>query len=179
MNRSWFVHLVFVLAVLVQLGIVIYPSAQKIAIRSVPENVITLRTKPVDPYDVMRGYYMTLNFEISEPPGFTHDEGRVGETVYTVLERGDDEVWNAVSTSYAMPALKQGQRIIKGWVAQRSWRGLIMYGIEKYFVPETMGEEIEQKIRDRRQQILVDVAVDEHGDGAVLRLHVGDAVYEY
>lgn len=172
-------HLAFALAVLVQLAIVLFPSAEKIALRSDPGLVIQLKTGPVDPYDAMRGYYMTLRYEISAPPGFEHDEERAGETVFTLLEQGEDGIWHARSCTTAAPVLEPRQRMIEGWVTRNQWKGPVLYGIEKYYVPETMRKEIEDAIRAEQEEIVVDVAVDDKGRSAVLRLHVGGKTYEY
>lgn len=172
-------HLLFVVAVLAQLGILAVAPAEKIMIRR-EGRVVTLRTRPVDPYDVVRSYYMTLNYEAAEPPGFEFRSEERGARMYTVIAEGEDGVWSAVSCGAEPPAeLEEGQALLKGRVTLSRRDGPVVYGIEKYFVPETMRHEIEDAIRERQQRILVDVAVDGDGDAAVLRLHVGDAVYEY
>jgi uncharacterized membrane-anchored protein len=134
----------------------------------------------VDPYDVLRGYYMTLSYVIAEPEGARLENAKTGAVKYTVLERGDDGIWRALACEDEPPAeLGEGRALIRGRVDKRWRQGPIVYGIEKYFVPETMRREIEQAIRDEGHAILVDVAVDDDGDAAVLRLHVGEKTYEY
>ena len=169
----------FVLAVLVQLGILALAPAEKIMIRS-SGRTVTLETRPVDPYDVLRGYYMTLSYEISQPLGAVFHRKERGDVKYTVLVRGDDGIWRPLALEDAMPAdLGEDRAVIKGRVDKRWGRGSVVYGIEKYFVPEAMRREIEQAIRDEGERILVDVAVDDDGDASVLRLRVGDRTYEY
>jgi len=172
-------HLVFAVAVLAQFVILAVAPAEKIMIRA-EGRVVTLRTRPVDPYDVLRGYYMTLSYEVSEPPGFSAKDEERGARKYTVIAAGEDGVWSAVSCGYEPPAeLAEGQALLKGRVTLSRRDGPIVYGIEKYFVPEETRREIEDAIRGQQQRIRVDVAVDSDGDAAVLRLHVGDKVYEY
>jgi len=171
-------HILFVAAVAAQLAILAWSPLEKCLIRA-EGTVIVLRTRPVDPYDVLSGYYMTLSFEISEPDGLDESGLTEGATVYTTLARGDDHVWNAVAVGDALPAdLADGEAVIKGR-RSNSWRTSVIYGIERYYVPEAMREEIEDAIRAEEQQILVEVAVDDDGDSSLLRLRVGDTVYEY
>ncbi len=172
-------HVAFIAALLVQFGILAWPPMEKSIIRETGR-MITLRTGPVDPYDVMRGYYMTLGFEISRPPGFESEKGRAGERVYTLLQEGEDGVWNALSAGFEPPAeLTENQVVIRGRIRPAFRQSLIDYGIEKYFVPEAVRSEIEKAIRGEGSRILVDVAVDSDGDSSVLRLHVGEEIYEY
>lgn len=172
-------HLIFAAAVLAQIAIMAVSPVDKMMIRS-SGRVITLETRPVDPYDVMRGYYVTLHYRISEPPGYSKNAPRNGDTVYVLLKRDDDGIWNAQEALFEFPdEVGEDQVVIKGWVPDSRWRDPILFGIEKYFVPEDMGAEIEAAMRDRTGRILVEVAVDEKGNAALLRLKVGETTYEY
>jgi len=171
-------HLFFALALLAQLVILAWSPVEKSMIRA-RGTVIVLRTAPVDPYDVLSGYYMTLRYEISDPPGLEDSGVAKGATVYTTLARGEDAVWSAVGVSGGAPSdLGDDELVIKGCRVD-NWRRKIVYGIERYYVPEEMHDEIEDAIRGEKERILVEVAVDVDGDASVLRLRVGDAVYEY
>ncbi len=182
-------HIFFGLCVLAQLAILAVKPTEKLIIRHVTGGVITLQTVPVDPYDVMRGYYMTLRYEISDPPEFKYSREKSGATVYTLLKKGPDGVWHGVSVSDEIPTdlekpIEPGgpareRAVIRGTVAARRSHGPIRYGIEEYFVPEEMRHEIERDISREGQRILVDVAVDPKGRSSILRLHVGDKTYEY
>lgn len=180
-------HVLFFAAVVVQLAILAWSPLEKCLIRA-EGTVVVLRTRPVDPYDVLSGYYMTLRFEISEPAGVEELGLAQGETVFTTLARGQDGVWNAVGVSAALPDdLAEGEAVIKGRRDDTLRSGLIfgvertsvIYGIERYYVPEAICDEIENAIRAQEEQILVEVAVDDDGDSSLLRLRVGDEVYEY
>jgi uncharacterized membrane-anchored protein len=172
-------HLVFAAAVLAQIAIMAVSPIEQMKIRS-SGRVITLMTRPVDPYDVMRGYHVTLSYKISEPPGFDKNAAETGETVYVRLKRDEAGIWNAEEAFSEFPqVLGEDRIVIKGRVPDNTWPNPILFGIEKYFVPEEMGERIEADVRDRRQRILVDVAVDDEGNAALLRLKVGENVYEY
>ncbi|MBI2208258.1 GDYXXLXY domain-containing protein [Candidatus Woesearchaeota archaeon] len=89
---------------------------------------VILKTQPVDPFDIFRGQYMTINYEISnvELP----EEIKEGDNVYVLLKEGDDKIWHAERVS---PNKPDNGVFIKG-TARQSWRGLtVEYGIEQYF----------------------------------------------
>ena len=89
---------------------------------------VILKTQPVDPLDVFRGQYLTINYEISRvllPAG-----AKEGDTVYVSLKEGDDKIWHAEKVSFSKP---DSGIFIRG-TAKQSWRGLgVEYGIEQYF----------------------------------------------
>lgn len=68
-----------------------------------------------------------------------------------------------------------GAVVIKG----RKKYSRITYGIEAYYVPETVREAIERDLRDHIDKARVEVAVGPFGNGVILRLRVGKRVYEY
>ena len=90
---------------------------------------VVLKTQPVDPFDIFRGQYMTISYEISVVDLPT--EAKEGDTVYVSLKEGEDKIWHAEKASLTKPAAGV---FIKG-TAKTSWRlGLgVEYGIEQYF----------------------------------------------
>mgnify|MGYP001572134655 FL=1 len=89
---------------------------------------VILKTQPVDPFDVFRGQYMTINYEIS---GVGLPEGaKEGDSIYVLLKEGEDKIWHAEKTSLSKP---DSGIFIRG-TARQSRRGLSLeYGIEQYF----------------------------------------------
>src|ERR1019366_3838972 len=72
--------------------------------------VVLLETRPVDPRDLLRGDYVTLNYKISDvrftlsPPVLTNGLA-AGETVYVALERrGQSHELVLASTNQITPA---------------------------------------------------------------------------
>ncbi len=173
MNRS---ILFFILAVAAQFLILAAVPAQKIYTRAVGRSVM-LKIRPVDPYNILSGYYVTLNYEISNPSSFGESAGSYrGEQVYAILERRDDGLWRPVSLSKSYPAnLPENRIAIRGRYSY--WR--IEYGIEEFFIPETQRAEIEQGLRKNPDQARVEVKVDSKGNAALVRLLIGDRVYDY
>ncbi len=170
-------HVLFFIALVVQLGILAYAPVGKMAILR-NGRPVTLRIPSIDPFNVIRTSPMTLNFEIGYLPGLEEGTIERGETVYAVIVEDDEGVWNAIRWEKEIPEhLEEGEVVIRG---RGSWWGkLVVYGIEKYFLPEAERAAIEKAVCEEGKVFLVDVIVDSDGDAAVLRLRVGDVIYEY
>ena len=124
MNKQY-IRLIIALAVVLGISgiFILYLSMPLIGGKTV-----VLKTQPVDPFDIFRGQYMTISYEISRidfPP-----EAKEGDPVYVSLEEDEDGIWNGKGSSLNKP---DGGVFIKGTLRQ-SWRGLTAeYGIEQYF----------------------------------------------
>ena len=89
---------------------------------------VVLKTQPVDPFDILRGQYLTISYEISTVN--LTSEAKEGDTVYVSLKEGDDKIWHAEKVSL----IKPDEGIFIRGTAKQSWRGLgVEYGIEQYF----------------------------------------------
>jgi uncharacterized membrane-anchored protein len=170
-------HVLFVLALVVQLGILAYAPVGKMAILR-NGRPVTLRIASSSVFDMLRSSPVTLNFEIGYLPGLEEGAIERGEPVYTVLTEDDEGVWNAIRWEKEFPEhMEEGEVVIRGRGSR--WGRLVVYGIEKYFLPEAERAAVEEAFTGAGKWFLVDVAVDSDGDAAVLRLRVGDTVYEY
>jgi uncharacterized membrane-anchored protein len=100
---------------------------------------ILLKTRPVDPQDLLRGDYMILGYEIADvslPPSV-----REGDACWVILEpRG--EYYVAVRASVDQPVVEGAQIAVR---ATRESRGLA-FGIEHFYVPEGKGTPRFEKI---------------------------------
>lgn len=173
MNRH---ALYFVLAVVAQFLILAAVPAQKIYTRATGRSAL-LKIRPVDPYNVLSGYYVTLNYEIASPGSFA-DPGVAwgGDQVYAMLEKQADGVWRPVSLSKSYPAnLPENRIAIRG----HHMHNQIAYGIEVFFIPEDKRAEIEQGLRKNPDQARVEIKVDSKGNTALVRLLIGDHIYDY
>ena len=172
MNRR---ALWFVLAVAAQLLILAAVPAQKIYTRTTGKTVL-LKTAPVDPYSIMSGYYVTLNYEISNPRSGNNWEQRlVGKQVWVTLKPDSNGIWNAVSVNDKKPAVSNDEVVIKG-TKQYS---RIEYGIESYFIPEDARDKIAQDLRKNPRDAKVEVKVDADGNAAITKLIIQDRIYSY
>ena len=89
---------------------------------------VILKTQPVDPFDLLRGQYLIINYEISGAD--LSAEAKEGDTVYVLLKESDDKIWHADKVLLNKP---NNGVFIRG-TAKQSWRGLgVEYGIEQYF----------------------------------------------
>ena len=175
MNKAR-LYIPFALALAMQLVMLAAVPGGKI-IPKIAGTTVILKVEPVDPYRRFKGYYLDLRYEISRPEPADQWNGLPGNTlVYTVLAEGDDGFWHAVSVHSRRPeTLDEGAVVIKG----RKKHSRITYGIEAYYVPETVREAIERDLRDHIDKARVEVAVGPFGNAVILRLLVAEKVYDY
>jgi uncharacterized membrane-anchored protein len=112
---------------------------------------IRLQTEPIDPRDIFYGDYVILNYEISRVPAMLwRGEGRpeYGDVVYVKL-REDGGVYHASAIYPRKPQTSSEEVVLKGRI-NYSWDETIriIYGLERYYVPEGTGKELEEKSRD-------------------------------
>jgi uncharacterized membrane-anchored protein len=119
-----------------------------------------LRAEPVDPRDLLRGDFVILNYEISRPPqnialpSFAWDE-----RVYVRLQP-DDGFWVIETISR--------ERLEGKPVLQARWQeGRLIYDLERYFVPEGMG--------DPPPPYTVEIAVNPLGQPQIQRFYANGA----
>ncbi|WP_164553355.1 GDYXXLXY domain-containing protein [Brevibacillus marinus] len=137
---------------------------------------ITLKTAPIDPRDLFYGDYVRLEFDISRLDLRTipHDlNGPLHDTaVYVVLEQKGKPWHEAAGVYQNKPQLAPGQTMLSGRVpyySGDSWDELrIVYGFERYYVPENTGREIEQ---NAAAGWLADLRVAGSGEAVLRRLY--------
>jgi len=146
---------------------------------------VILKTVPVDPYDLLRGYSVTLNYDISQVatlhqlPGWSEfEKQKVGDSewsatqsFYLVLEapQGANTApplpWRAVRISRERPTnLASNQVSLQGQMKY----GSVQYGLERYYIPEDQRDDINQNISAAQgnqgtQPIVVEAKVDAQG----------------
>ncbi len=101
---------------------------------------VLLEIRPVDPRDLLRGDYVTLDFNISH-----YGKYRLPYRDINVILKTDEN--NIAEIDFIVPQNSPGKEFkkelyLKGTVT----RNRIKYGIESYFVKEKTGREIERKI---------------------------------
>lgn len=169
MRRWW--PLVLVLAV--QFGILAAIPARKVAARLLGTDV-TLWTRPVDPYDALSGYHVTLGYEVERPdPERVEDGIEDGDEVYVNLVR-DVPAWRVRSVSRDLPG-DDGD----GVSIRATWRSgnPALQGVDRLFIPEARRQRVADAMREAEGRALADLEVDGNGNAAVLRLRVGGEVF--
>ncbi|WP_139925334.1 GDYXXLXY domain-containing protein [Hymenobacter sp. DG01] len=130
---------------------------------------ITLRTSPVDPRDLLYGDYVNLRYSVSELPGRLWKGTtlpRRHQPAYVLLEPRPDGTYEAVAAFPEKPATTGRQAVLRGSVQDVWRRGLrLRYGLERYYVPEGEGRQLE-----RRQSLRVQVSVAPWGQARITRV---------
>ena len=183
----------FIFAVSIQVAIVLSIPVPK-AITLARGSTIYLATRPIDPYDLLRGRYVTLDYEAENPailetlPGYRSRPeleefyGRIPPRIYLVMEPNEPEAavaaWQPVRVAYSLPQdLGAGQHLLAGRLVNR-WQNLeVDIGLGRYFIPEAIGDELEEDIRQHREATLAEVKVDRRGNAAIVGVWVEDRQY--
>ncbi|WYL97056.1 MAG: GDYXXLXY domain-containing protein [Gloeotrichia echinulata IR180] len=167
----------FVVPLVIQAGLILAVPAQSIY-TLVTGKTLILQTVPVDPYDLLRGYSVTLNYEISdidklrELPGWNelvkqHPGGKEydsttnkqyqslaqGTSLYVILQQQKSSAktptaWKLVGVSGQTPTNLSANQI-----SLKGWyRGYnsIDYGLETYYIPEDQRNDINNDISNAR-----------------------------
>lgn len=174
-------------AALIQCGILGFMIQSRASILQNGTEII-LKTEPVDPRDLLRGDYVTLGYSISAFPAteITGDpKTYFGDStpVYLALKRGMDGIWVKNRASVAPIAdLKSDEvlitgRTLYGFTPQTSDNVRVVYGIERFYVPEGEGKVIEEGQREKRIDAVVMVSASGKAQMKALR-DEGIALYE-
>ena len=119
---------------------------------------IELKLLPIDPFDLVRGQYLTLNYEINTPP--TSEEIPTGVTVWVELESANG-IYHATKT-YSKRPPKLPEVLIRG---VHTSKGRVEYGIESIFIER--GARLTQQMTD----LTAYVKVLPDGRASVIELH--------
>ena len=160
------IRLAVVLAV--QLAILVaIPIPQVLArLRGTP---VTLRTAPVDPFDVLAGHYVTLSYEVeAQSRERAEKDLSDGERVWLTVAPAEP-AWKLVSVTRARPAPAKGRVSIRARWSR--WRGAELEGASRLYVTEEEGKASDARAVEDRQADLLELRVDEDGTPAVMRLH--------
>ena len=173
----------FILAIALQVVIIFAIIIFKLSILASGTEVL-LRIAPIDPRDLLRGDYVTFQYDISNRDSY-YSRGqqiRNGDTVYVVLRQAG-KYWTAQNVQKTKPS--GNELFIKGKIEsggvesqtdplsyQRfgSSRLHVVYGIEQYFIPEDKG----QNFNFRNREAAAMVAIDESGNAALKKIYVDD-----
>ena len=149
---------------------------------------ITLQTRPVDPRDFLRGDYVILSYDISQiPADKLEKQGAQGTkdrdpVVFVKLALQPDGFHKAVSAHFEPVLVSGNEVLIRGRITNLRYctscpTYFVNYGLEKFFVPEGEGRELE-KARNQNKVTVV-AAVTSSGRAAIKRLLLdGKPVYD-
>ncbi len=185
MSRPRTLLLAALAVALVQIGVLASMIGSRAAIlRDGAE--VALRIEPVDPRDLLRGDYVIMRYNISQIAGSLFAErpayNNRGDqrAVYVRLAPDAEGIHQPVAarfdTTFEQPA-GEGEVDIRGTASwwndyDTSSPVSLKYGIERYYVPEGQGRDIEAGIGQR--VFIVRVAVAAGGTAQIKSLHDGD-----
>jgi len=182
MKLKWFIAGALVAGVLqsAALGKIIYDRAE--LIRSGREVII--QSAMVDPRDLFRGHYVTLNLTV----GTIRDESipisqdlKADGPVYVELKKGENEFWVAkqLHADYPQntdaPVIKG--KIRRGWLSGNNVRNMrIRFPFDRFFADKAKAKDLEKVRRDRKLGVIVSVGSD--GAGVIKGISVdGEVIY--
>ncbi|MCI4665752.1 MAG: GDYXXLXY domain-containing protein [Neomegalonema sp.] len=167
------------------------------------DTVITLKARPVDPRDIFRGDYVILNYAISrhsvmaisdakpERPRIKRRAApRPSQRPWVILVKKESD-WAVAKIQAKRPsALPKDSVALRATYVGRFQRRHaatettparvetihnIQFGLERFYVPEGVGRELETKIGAAR--VTVDIAIAPDGDAGVKALRVDGKVF--
>lgn len=179
----------FGVAAVLQVALIAYLVIDRAGILREGREVL-LQTRPVDPRDFLRGDYVVLDYDISSmPAGALKDQPSDGKRtmVFVKLAPNPEGFFQAVSVHAAPVAVTAPEILIRGRVSSGANCGTdrkrfcdrlqLRYGLERYFVPQGEGKELEAARNERK--ITVAAAVTPGGQAAIKRLLLdGKPVYD-
>ena len=144
--------------------------------------VVLLETFPVDPRDLLRGDYVTLNYKISSLPpsllqGGITNGSREGTDVFVRLEKRG-QFHEISSASLTALASEKDRPVLRGKVSTSwFWRGFdgtnetvhLEYGLERYYVLEGTG--------NPNGKLTVEAAVPSSGNAVIKQVFIDGKPY--
>ncbi len=153
-NKEFLNLIIIIVALIVILGSFILYLSWPLMTGS----AMVLATQPVDPFDPLRGQYMTIRYEINVVPKPIN--ASTGDTIYVSLKEDAEGIARHAGTSLRQPS--KGM-FIKGEIKQiYGDETRIEYGIEQYF--------FERNAQFETQNIQVEVKVSSGGQARITRL---------
>ena len=181
MNRRFFVRGAAAVAILQSgaVGAMIYNRARKIE----TGKEVILESRFVDPRDLFRGHYVTLNLvagDLDREEIETDGEFGYGAQVYVELEKGEGLFWTARKLWKEIPPGSDAA-FLKGEISAipsgDNTRYRIRFPFDRYFAPRLRAQELEKFRQD--QQLGVVLALDEAGNGYIKGITVeGEVIYD-
>lgn len=187
MHKKPFVILAAILSVACLSAVLFWMIADRATILRDGREVV-LKTRPIDPRDLLRGRYVRLDYGISRIPPMLFAPGAIdyfdsGTTIFVRLEEGDDGFWEA--TAAAVETIPDDSPADAVWIRGETQFRMsstdnpanVKYGIERFYAPETAAPEIERRMRSGDvTEIVVAIAGDGRAQIKALR-QAGETIF--
>lgn len=149
---------------------------------------IVVKVEPVDPRDLLRGDYVRLGYEMARLPAsivsnYSADMAEEDETIWVRLARHGDGQWLPVEATIAAPPASAptadqvdlAGSIVSAPLPEDAAGTLrVTYGIERFYLPEGEGRQIELDMRER--PFFVKLAVADNGTAQIKQFLDGQTV---
>lgn len=192
----------FWIPLLIQLVLIAAVPAQAIYTHLAGRTVL-IQTAPVDPYDLLTGYSVTLSYDIARidtlrklpgwktlPKGqeaWNRDRLAEGLRLYVILEAPSGaaskqpQAWKAVDVRATWPQQIQPNQIV---LTGQAHYNSVDYGIETYYMPEARREEVNTAIRESqgsrsKTPAIVEAKVDPQGNAVPVQIWVNGKAYRF
>ncbi len=182
----------FIVPFLLQLIVILSIPSQSFYTYAFGETIV-IQTRPVDPYDLLRGYSQTLRYDISDLNELKQLPGgkdlKQAKTFYVILKAPESQdqqpplPWIPSKIRIEKPQnLPDNEIAIAGTVENSRWAN---YGLETYYMPENIREQINREISQLQQQsnreksFVVEIKVDAQGNAIPNSLWIGDRNYNF
>jgi uncharacterized membrane-anchored protein len=177
----------FWLALGVQLLLLASVPAQALYILNTGTTVF-LQTAPVDPVDLLRGYYQTLGYEISNrdtlaklPGGDAIGKLSSGQEFFVTLAlppANRRAAAKPIAVSIQKPVTLPPSAIILRGVLNR-WQA--KYDLEEFYMPEQQQFQVNQDINRARvsRSLLMETKIGKDGHAVPVAIWVGDRSYRF
>ncbi len=163
-----------------QVGLVLVMPLPNALIRA-QGTTVYLATAPVDPYDILRGRYIRLGYELEDRsrlealPGW--EDSEAADTVFITIT-GDPEnrtAWEAVRIDPEPPAaLGANERLIQ---AHNHFGWGFSLNLSEYYIPEAVGDALEADMQAYPEEVLVEAKVDGQGNSVLTHMWIQDRRY--
>jgi uncharacterized membrane-anchored protein len=149
---------------------------------------VFLQTAPVDPVDLLRGYYQTLGYEISSlntlaklPGGGLRRSLPNGQEVFVTLAlpvAGKTQAAQPIAVSLKYPSSPPANTVVLRGVIDRAQ---VKYDLEQFYMPEQQQVKVNEEIDRARQakSLLLETKIGQDGRAVPVAIWVGDKSYRF
>jgi uncharacterized membrane-anchored protein len=174
----------FILAVALQVVIIFAIIIFKLSVLASGTDIF-LKIEPIDPRDMLRGDYVTFQYDISDIDSYYANGQQIknGDTVYVIL-RQSGKYWTVQSIQEKQPI--ESELFIKGKVESGGLENQInsslpdlhningsssfhiVYGVEQYFISEGKGS----NFNFRNKEAAAQIAIGDNGNAVLKHIYI-------
>lgn len=165
MRNPKLVAFMAVIVAFAQIGVLLFMVGSQMRLLKSGREVI-LKIEPVDPRDFMRGDYVRLAYPVLEAVRSMNTD--TSNDIYVLLRKNDQNNWLYIDKKEAPYSnLSSNEVQLHGY--ERN--GAYSFGIERFYVPEGQGREIENQLDQKNSKRFdVVIVVSPSGDARIKSL---------